>query len=89
MTPVWLWETDGPAHSASGVTADDGTAKDAAEEGMLITGAATATVEQATHHAGGGWMRSGYHRTGTGWTATRNGTRIRWSRFHRRERAAS
>lgn len=89
MTTVWLWETDGPARSASGVTSDDGTAKDAAREGMLITGAATATVEQAVHRAGGGWMRSGYHRTGTGWTATRDGTRIRWSRFRWPQRAAS
>lgn len=89
MTTVWLWEADGPARSASGVTADDGTARDAAGEGMLITGAATATVEQAVHRAGGGWMRSGYHRTGTGWAATRDGTRIRWSRFRRPGRAAS
>lgn len=89
MTTVWLWDADGPSRSAIGVTADDGTAKDAAKEGMITTRATTATVEQATHHAGGGWMRSGYHRSGTGWTARRNGDRIRWTRFHRPERAAS
>ena len=89
MTTVWLWETHGPARSASGVTDDDGTARDAAQEGIITTGAATATVEQATHQAGGGWMRSGYHRTGTGWTAKRHGNRIRWTRFHRPEKAAS
>lgn len=89
MTTVWLWEADGPARSASGITADDHAARDAAQQEMITTGANTATVEQATHHAGGGWMRSGYHRTGTGWTARRNGDRIRWTRFHRPERAAS
>jgi hypothetical protein len=88
MTTVWLWDADGPGCSASGVTADDGTAKDAAKEGMITTGAVTATVEQATHLAGGGWMRSGYFRTGTGWTARRDGNRIRWTKFHQPERAA-
>lgn len=68
MIIVWLWDTDGPARSASGVTADDGKAKNAAEEGMITTGAATATVEQAT---------------------SRTGTRIRWTKFRRPERAAS
>ena len=53
MTTVWLWYTDGPSSSAMGVTADDGTAKDAAKEGMITTGAVTAIVEQATHLAGG------------------------------------
>jgi hypothetical protein len=89
MITVWLWDANGPARSASGVTADDGKAKNAAEQGMNATGALTATVEQATHLAGSGWMHSGYHRTGTGWTATRKGTRIRWTKFHRPERAAS
>lgn len=89
MVTVWLWDADGPARSASGVTDRDGTAKDAAKQGMITTRADTATVEQATHLAGGGWMRSGYHRTGTGWTAERHGSRVRWTRFHRPERAAS
>jgi len=89
MVTVWLWDADGPSRSASGVTADDGAARDAAREGMITTGATRATVEQAAHHAGGGWMRSGYSRTGTGWTARRSGNRVRWSRFHRPERAAS
>jgi hypothetical protein len=89
MVTVWLWDAEGPGRSASGVTADDGKAKNAAEEGMITTGAATATVEQATHLAGGGWIRSGYHRTGTGWTASRTGSRIRWTKFRRPERVAS
>jgi hypothetical protein len=89
MTTVWLWEADGPARSASGVTDHDHAARDAASQGMTAAGADTATVEQATHHAGGGWMRSGYHRTGTGWTASRHGTAIRWTRFRRPEKAAS
>jgi hypothetical protein len=54
MTTVWLWETDGPTRSACGVTDHDGTARGAAEERMITTGADTATVEQATHHGGGG-----------------------------------
>ena len=88
MTTVWLWDADGPGRSASGITDRDHAARDAAKEGMTATGAATATVEQATHLAGGAWMRSGYHRTGTGWTASRHGHRIRWTRFQRPERAA-
>lgn len=56
---------------------------------MAATGADTATVQEVTHRAGGGWMRSGYFRTGTGWTARRNGDRIRWTKFRRSERAAS
>jgi hypothetical protein len=56
---------------------------------MASTGANTATVQEVTHRAGGGRMRSGYFRTGTGWTARRNGDRIRWTKFRRSERAAS
>jgi hypothetical protein len=89
MTTVWLWETGGPARSACGVTGHDGAARGVAEERMITTGADSATVEQATHLAGGGWMRSGYHRTGTGWTASRHGKRISWTRFYRPEAAAS
>jgi hypothetical protein len=79
MIMVWLWEADGPGRSASGVTADEGTARDAARTAMITTGAVTATVEQAAHLAGGGWMRSGYSRTGTGWAASRNRSRITWA----------
>ncbi len=89
MVTVWLWDADGPCRSASGVTDDDDAARAAAREGMITTGAATATVEQATHLGGGGWMLSGYSRTGTGWTARRSGDRITWSRFRRPESAAS
>jgi hypothetical protein len=87
---VWLWDADGPHGSASGVTDDVGTARRAAGEGMAATGATTAKVQQATHLAGGDWMRSGYSRTGTGWTARRTGNRIRWTPFSPRyEQAAS
>jgi hypothetical protein len=89
MVTVWLWEADGPSRSASGVTADYGAARESAREGMIITGATTATVEKAVHLAGGGRMRSGYFRTGSGWTARRSGSRVRWTRFDRPERAAS
>jgi hypothetical protein len=89
MVTVWLWDADGPSRSASGVSTHEGAARDAAREAMMSTGASMATVEQAAHHAGGGWMQSGYSRTGTGWTITRSGDRVRWSRFRRPERAAS
>jgi hypothetical protein len=89
MTRLWLWDAEGPGGSASGVAGDDGAARRAAGEGMAATGAAVATVEEAAHFGGGGWMRSGYSRTGTGWTARRSGSRIRWTRFHRPELAAS
>jgi len=89
MVTVWLWDVDGPRRGASGVSTDEGSARGAAREAMMSTGATTAMVEQAEHHAGGGWMRSSYSRSGTGWTATRSGDRVRWSRFRRPERAAS
>jgi hypothetical protein len=57
---------------------------------MITTGAVTATVEEAMHLGGGGWMQSGYSRTRTGWTAKRCGSRITWTRFyHGQEMAAS
>lgn len=90
MITVWIWDADGPGRSASGVTDDDGAARRAAEEGMIASEATTATVERAMHLGGGGWMRSGYSRTGIGWTARRSGGRIKWTRFYRRlEMAAS
>ncbi len=42
---VWLWDTDGPDGSASGVTDDQDAAHRAAEKGMTATGAVTAVVE--------------------------------------------
>jgi hypothetical protein len=90
MVTLWLWDADGPHGSASGVTGDPATARRAAKKSMAATGAATATVQQATLLGGGGWMRSGYSLTGTGWTAKRNGNRIRWTPLtHPSKQAAS
>lgn len=76
---VWLWYADGPAGGASGVTDDKGAACRAAEQGMITTAAATATVEEAAHLGGGGWMSSAYEPTGKDWTARRQGDRITWT----------
>jgi hypothetical protein len=80
---VWLWDADGPDGSASGVTDDQAAACRAAERGMSVTGAATAVVEAAMHLDGGGWMRSGYRRTGYLWTARRHDGRVTWTGSHR------
>jgi hypothetical protein len=84
-----VWDADGPHASACEVSDDADAARCAAGEGMAATGANTATVQEVTHRAGGGWMRSAYFRTGIGWTARRNGDRIRWTKFRRSDRAAS
>jgi hypothetical protein len=80
---VWLWDTDGPDGSASGVTDDQAAACRAAEAGMTSTGAATAVVEVAMHLDGGGWMSSGYRRTGHLWAARRHDGRVTWTRSRR------
>lgn len=85
---VWLWDADGPDSGASGVTGDQAVACRAAENGMTATGALTALVEAAEHLDGGGWLSSGYRRTGRGWTARRLEGRVMWTEF-RRELAAS
>ena len=80
---VWIWDADGPAdRSATGVTDDEAAARRAARAAMTATGAQTATVEWAVHLGGGDWMRSGYLRSGSGWTARRqdDGT-ITWAQF--------
>ena len=87
---VWLWDADGPDGGASGVSGDPAAACRAAENGMAATGAATAVVEAAVHLDGGGWLTSGYRRTGHGWTARRHEGRVTWTIFcRRRELAAS
>jgi hypothetical protein len=80
---VWIWDADGPAgRSATGVTDDEAAARSAARAAITATGAETATVEWALHLGGGDWMRSGYLRSGSGWTARRqdDGT-LAWARF--------
>ena len=87
---VWLWDTVGPNGSACGVTDSQTTASRAAEEGMVVTGAPTATVEVAMHLDGGGWMSSRYRRTGYVWTALRHNGQTTWTESRRRlELAAS
>jgi hypothetical protein len=80
---VWIWDADGPAgRSAAGVTDDEVAARRAAGAAITTTGAQTATVEWAVHLGGGDWMRSGYLRSGSGWTARcqEDGT-IMWAQF--------
>jgi hypothetical protein len=86
---VWLWDADGPNGSASGVTGDQGAACRAASESMAVTGASTATVEAAAHLSGGGWMSSGYRRTGHRWAARRHGSHVTWTEIPRCAEAAS
>ena len=87
---VWLWDVDGPNGSASGVTGDQGAACLAALEGMIATGANTATVETAAHLVGGGWMSSEYRRTGHRWTVRQRDSRVTWTEIiHCAEAAAS
>jgi hypothetical protein len=48
---------------------------------MVTTAAVAATVEEATHLAGGSRMTAGYEPTGAGCTARRHGGRITWTQF--------
>jgi hypothetical protein len=85
---VWLWDAVSSTGSAGGVTDNEARAQLSAEEGMLAAGAATATVELATHLDGGGWMQSCYRRTGRGWMARRRGDHVTWEPLPRLERAS-
>ena len=87
---VWTWDADGPDASACGVTDAEEKAIRAAEAGMRSTGAASATVNAATHLGGGGWMRDGYRPTGVYWTARMDADgNITWTPFRRPVLAAS
>lgn len=76
---VWLWE----AGSACGVSGERGAACRAAASAMAAADAASATVEEAVHLDGGGWLTAGYLRTGRYWVARRHGGRVRWTACRR------
>jgi len=67
---VWLWDASGP-RDYCGVTDAEAGALGVAEELIADGRASTARVEQAYAHMGGLWIKSGYQRTGAGWSAIR------------------
>jgi hypothetical protein len=87
---VWTWDADGPGASACGVTDDETRALADAEELLTEGRAETARVEMAYAHMGGLWIKSGYQRSGSGWTAVvgPDGS-VRWTPFRRPALAAS
>jgi hypothetical protein len=68
---VWLWE----AGNRRGVSDDLSRAREAAAASLRDGRTGSARVEQALLMLGGGWLTSGYQRTGEGWLAQprRNG----------------
>ena len=75
---VWLWEASGPG-TFRGITGDDRAARRAAAQCITTGTADTATVEAASLTIGVYSLADCYHRTGTGWTARRSGSRVRWA----------
>jgi hypothetical protein len=85
---VWLWQASGPG-KFRGITDDRDAARRAAA-GCITSGKAeTATVERASMVIGASSLTDYYQPTGTGWTARRNGARVRWTALTTPERAAS
>lgn len=79
---VWLWDADGPARTARGVTGDEAAARHAAEACLRNGQARSAAVEQAHAVLGMESLTTGYQRTGNGWTAKCcHDGRISWMRF--------
>lgn len=79
---VWLWDADGPARTARGVTDDEAAARHAAEACLRSGQARAAAVEQARAVLGMESLTSGYQRTGSGWTGEcRQDGRISWTPF--------
>ncbi len=75
---VWLWE----AGNGRGVSDDLSRAREAAAACLRGSRANSARVEQALLLVGGGWLTSGYHRTGTGWLAKpRRDGEVSWVPF--------
>jgi hypothetical protein len=64
---VWLWDASGLGEHA-GVTDSEGRALGIAEELLADGRAETARVEMAYAHMGGLWIKSGYQRSGSGWS---------------------
>ncbi len=72
---VWLWE----AGARRGVSDDLSRAREAASASLREGRASSARVEQARLMLGGGWLTSGYQRTGEGWLGQpRRDGEIRW-----------
>jgi hypothetical protein len=85
---VWLWQASGPG-KFRGITGDRDAARRAAA-GCITSGAAqTATVQAASLVIGTSTLTDCYRPTGTGWTARRSGTGVRWAALTTLERAAS
>ena len=85
---VWLWQASGPGQFR-GITGDRDAARRAAA-GCITSGAAeTAVVEAASLVIGAASLTDCYRPTGTGWTARRSGTGVRWAALTVPERAAS
>lgn len=79
---VYLWDADGPASSAQGVTDDESQAREAAAAFIRSGRAHTARVEKAHFVSGLRALDSGYMRLGHEWTAQLHGDgRIRWVPF--------
>lgn len=78
---VWLIDAEGPGEYAGVTDSETGAMADA--EALMANGrASSARVELAHLHIGGDWMKSGYERTGSGWSATcaADGS-VRWALF--------
>jgi hypothetical protein len=76
---VWLWDASGSGGDYAGVTDDETRALADAEELLTDGRARTARVEMAYAHMGGLWIKSGYQRTGAGWSAARtDDSSARW-----------
>ena len=85
---VWLWDASGPG-KFQGINGNDGAARSAAAQCITSGHAETATVEAASLMLGVSSLTDCYHRTGTGWTARRSGTGVRWAALTAPGRAAS
>jgi hypothetical protein len=85
---VWLWQASGPG-KFRGITGDRDAARSAAASCIISGAAQTATVEAASFALGALSLTDCYQPTGTGWTARRSGTGVRWAALPGTERAAS
>jgi hypothetical protein len=81
VNPVYLWQADGAASGARGVSHDRQAARRAAEGRLLSGEAATATVEEAVAELGARTLGDDYYwRTGKRWRARVGaGGRVRWA----------
>jgi hypothetical protein len=87
---VWLWDASGSDGDHAGVTDSEGRALGIAEELLKDGQAEIARVEMAYAHMGGLWIKSGYQRSESGWSAVRaDDGSVTWSPFHRPALAAS